>query len=1610
MANSDKNILITPSVGSATANPTIRFTGANNTPTTLRVLDDGTISFEGSAGQLFSISDGLSGTIFSVNDISGIPSIEVLDTGLVKLNQYNGQTVIGGASAAGTAELTVYPSAAANLGLVIRGAASQSGNLQEWQNSSGTVLSYIRNDGLPVSTVGILSSGNWIAAGSFITGATLVSSAVSATSIGVLIRGAASQTADLQQWQNSAGTILARIESNGTLSWGASGDTFISSGGYGRLVSTLSTAVGFIVRGAASQSVNLQEWQNSSSSVVASISSTGGATFASLTVSGDLTVNGTTTNINTTNLVVEDKNIILGDVTTPSDTTADGGGITLKGATDKTFNWINSTGLWTASVGLSAPTLTSTVATGTAPLTVTSTTAVANLNADLLDGNHASAFATLSGSTFTGQIISTRANDANTGAGQIYLNGATGNRIDFNTSGLAAPSFTTRSVGTKIVLYPNVGASTVDYAIGIEGSTLWQSITSNGSSNSFRWYAGTTNVMSLRGDATVSLNSTSLTLGNGSVTHQLGVVSGAAANVVFVVRGTTSQSANMQEWQDSNANLMLHVSASGQLRSGAAISGAGWALNNSAYGASSIGLLIRGAGSQTANLQEWQDSAGTILSRVSSSGSILTAGRLSVGQTSTAAGQFNVTNSSASLVTSIIQGSASQTADLTQWQNNTGTVLASVDADGNINGRITDPQIIQYGAEGSVLQNIPNRTHPAEQILKQAVFWIDANHFSASSQTIRNLGWAGPALNATAGSTSSADSNDPKYLSWDGTNYVYIPNTASNTLSIPDSAAIDITGDVDIRAKLAPDSWTGANFDVISKWQGGGQYSYSLVVLTAGTLRLYWSTTGSDFLTATSTVSVPFSAGQAVTIRATRSASTGIVKFFTSTDDGITWTQLGADVSSTPSNIFSGTGILYIGGGSAVGVGSFKIYRAQILSGIDGISVLDVDTSLITSGSTTSFSALTGQTVTINRASSGTKTVCVTTPCWALGTDDYIEVNNRWIPQGSNGQAIRLPGVTGNYLSVPDAAALDITGDIDLRAQVAMDDWTPGQFMAPIAKRSSNNMSYELGVYVTTGTLFVNISTDGTTIITKQSTVATGISDGSIKWIRATIDVDNGAGGYDVKFFLSDDGLTWTQLGSTVTTSGTITLYSGSSPVYIGAWESGDYFAGKVYRAQILNGINGTTVLDVDASRSTVGATTFTAVTGQTVTLNGSAVSVIPAAGVYLPGVAGNYLSSPDSSALDITGDIDVRVKVAMDDWTPAANSTFAGKWTAASSSWYFGIGTTGLPALVWSPDNVITRSATATVAPTVTDGSTLWIRAALDVDNGASQYAVMFYTSTDGSTWTQLGSTVTGTTGVTSIFNSTAGLTVGAHNAGSNQPSAGRFYRAVIYSDLTETTKVFDANMETSITSLTQTTFTESSTNAATVTINKSGTGYVSTPIVQSGYIYPTGTSNLTPSTSSLLDFGASDSFTVLAVARLWNTAATFARLVVKTAGTTSAGYALTNYATPLTYPNYIGDGTNNITGVTATAFTAGALNAFGLRIDRSANQASNFLNGTINSTTAISSVGSLANSRTLRIGMNLNDGNAVDTEVLAVAIFRRALTASEITTVSNYFTGRAA
>jgi hypothetical protein len=112
--------------------------------------------------------------------------------------------------------------------------------------------------------------------------------------------------------------------------------------------------------------------------------------------------------------------------------------------------------------------------------------------------------------TNTLQTTGTGTTATGSGVGQIYLNGGTSNLIEYNANGIAAPTTGTRSVGTKIVLWPQIyDSGNTDYAIGISSLSLWHSVPSSsyaGTPTAFRWYAGTTNITTLTGAGTFSTN------------------------------------------------------------------------------------------------------------------------------------------------------------------------------------------------------------------------------------------------------------------------------------------------------------------------------------------------------------------------------------------------------------------------------------------------------------------------------------------------------------------------------------------------------------------------------------------------------------------------------------------------------------------------------------------------------------------------------------------------------------------------------------------------------------------------------------------------------------------------------------------------------------------------------------------------------------------------------------------------------------------------------------------------------------------------------------------------------------------------------------------------
>ena len=653
-----------------------------------------------------------------------------------------------------------------------------------------------------------------------------------------------------------------------------------------------------------------------------------------------------------------------------------------------------------------------------------------------------------------------------------------------------------------------------------------------------------------------------------------------------------------------------------------------------------------------------------------------------------------------------------------------------------------------------------------------------------------------------------------------------------------------------------------------------------------------------------------------------------------------------------------------------------------------------------------------------------------------LGSTTSADSNDPAFLAHTGTNYVYLPGVLGNNMSVPDAAALDITGDIDLRALVALDDWTPSTINAIVNKRggTASDISYDFRV-TTTGNLSLLWSVDGINTILVSSSVTAGITDGSIKWIRATLDVDNGASGYDVKFFTSDNGTVWTQLGSTVTGSGTTSIYSGTSEVRIGqSAPSSTNSTGKFYRAQILNGIDGTTVLDVDASVIATGAaTSFTATTGQTVTINRTTsgrktVAVTQptwlfgtddimavdnrymsgaAPHLYLPGINLNAATTPDAAVLDITGDIDLRCKVSLDDWTPSTLGVLISKYGAAGNrSYQFYVNTTGTLEIAWTADGTTALTSTSTVAPTVVDGATLWVRATLDVNNGASGNTTTFFTSTDGTTWTQLGTTVV-KSGTTSIYSGTAQLAVGANSQSTlTQTSRGDFFRAQVLNGI-DGTVAFDANFETSITSLEQASFTESSANAATVTINRSGTTYRSAGITQAGYLYPGATNTFSASATDFLNHGL-NSFSYGLVYRQWNTPTSNARIFYK-GGITAGRYLVNNSAATLAAIAGINDGVTANQRATSTP-ASGTLNELVTVVNRNNLTVINYFNNEIGTTTTLTA-GSADNPLTLSIGTSSGAAAGyADMELVAAYVFRQALTAAQIRQITNYFMNREA
>lgn len=313
---------------------------------------------------------------------------------------------------------------------------------------------------------------------------------------------------------------------------------------------------------------------------------------------------------------------------------------------------------------------------------------------------------------------------------------------------------------------------------------------------------------------------------------------------------------------------------------------------------------------------------------------------------------------------------------------------------------------------------------------------------------------------------------------------------------------------------------------------------------------------------------------------------------------------------------------------------------------------------------------------------------------------------------------LSLPGTAGSYASTPDNAALDITGDIDIRADVTLTDWvTSGgisQMFVAKYNTTGNQRSYRFEVF--DGTLSLTWSTagtSGTVLFDSSASIASLVADNRRLAIRATLDVNNGAAGHTTTFYTAPTiAGPWTQLGSPVVTAGVTSIFSGTAILEVGTSSAGtnDPLQGVVHAVEVYNGIAGTAVANPDFSAQAAGTTSFADAAGRTWTLNGTA-SIIA-------GVTGSTVAVTPSAfdALDeiVDGWKDVTLRFAspplmgtstvLPSWMwSAVGETVGNRWEVLGVSSY---AITGLPSngltLVASPNQTSVATYGAAVSGSI--------------------------------------------------------------------------------------------------------------------------------------------------------------------------------------------------------------------------------------------------------------------------------------------------------------------
>ncbi|NBR65502.1 MAG: hypothetical protein EBT65_06155, partial [Actinobacteria bacterium] len=226
----------------------------------------------------------------------------------------------------------------------------------------------------------------------------------------------------------------------------------------------------------------------------------------------------------------------------------------------------------------------------------------------------------------------------------------------------------------------------------------------------------------------------------------------------LIIRGNSAQTANLQEWQSTASGTVTVASMTDSglltiqnLSSYAANIGGGSStgvLSVYTGSASGVGLSVRAATSQTADLQQWQTSAGATSAAINNGGGIVTSNRLHVGSVVTVAGvKAQVTNATPTDIALVVKGAASQSANLMEWQNSGGTIMSYVTSAGV--GRFEQLQVtsgyaqLRYSNSGGHLQMIKKTASVASPGADNGAIYFVAGTTTGTLKLVVRAGAAG---------------------------------------------------------------------------------------------------------------------------------------------------------------------------------------------------------------------------------------------------------------------------------------------------------------------------------------------------------------------------------------------------------------------------------------------------------------------------------------------------------------------------------------------------------------------------------------------------------------------------------------------------------------------------------------------------------------------------------------------------------------------------------------------------------------------------------------------------------------------------------------------------